>query len=218
MLSLLPNSLTKIVNKKMIEDKKVVAAFDFDGTLTYKDTLLPFLFFVAGPLTGCYKLALQLPSVAWSLLRNHSRQTIKEGVLKRFLGKMTTEQAERLGQQFAFTQLHKHLKPDALERLHWHREQGHHCILISANLNIYLYPWAKKAGFHDVITSICEVEPHGTLTGRLVGLNCWGPEKVRRLLETLGTQHQYTLYAYGDSLGDKELLEAADFPFYRKLT
>lgn len=198
--------------------RPVVAAFDFDGTLTYSDTLIPFLFFVTGPFKGLCKLALQLPRIILSLLRKNSRQTIKEGVLKRFLGKMTEERAQFLGQQFASKQLSKHLKPAALERLHWHKNQGHRCILISANLNIYLHPWGMQAGFHNIITSICEVDQNGILTGRLEGLNCWGPEKVRRLLELLGQHHDYTLYAYGDSQGDKELLVLADYSFYRKLT
>lgn len=203
------------MNKK--KQSLVVAAFDFDGTLTYRDTLLPFLFFVAGPLRGICKLALQLPRITLSLIKKESRQQIKEGVLKRFLGKMSTDEAHRLGQQFAFKKLYKHLKPDAIERLHWHRDQGHRCILISANLNIYLHTWAKEAGFHDIITSVCEEDENGTLTGRLVGLNCWGPEKIRRLLELLGPNSEYTLYAYGDSRGDKELLDSADYSFYRKL-
>jgi phosphatidylglycerophosphatase C len=196
----------------------IVAAFDFDGTLTYRDTLLPFLFFVAGPLQGICKLVVQLPRIALSLIKKESRQTIKEGVLKRFLGKMPKDEALLLGQQFAFKHVCKHLNPEAIERLHWHQKQGHRCILISANLNIYLHPWGKQAGFHDIITSVCEEDQNGVLTGRLVGLNCWGPEKVRRLLEVLGPHHDYTLYAYGDSLGDKELLASADYSFYRKLT
>jgi len=34
----------------------------------------------------------------------------------------------------------------------------------------------------------------------------------------LGSRDSYTLYAYGDSRGDKELLSAADFSFYKKFT
>jgi phosphatidylglycerophosphatase C len=41
---------------------------------------------------------------------------------------------------------------------------------------------------------------------------------MRRLETLLGPRDGYTLYAYGDSRGDKALLSAADFPFYKKFT
>ena len=87
------------------------------------------------------------------------------------------------------------------------------CVLISASIDAYLDPWSKLAGFDHVICSRLETTPAGNVTGRLVGLNCWGPEKVRRLEELFGPLKKYTLYAYGDSRGDKELLAGADYPF-----
>ena len=70
-------------------------------------------------------------------------------------------------------------------------------------------------GFDEIITSECQFDDRRILTGKLRGLNCWGPEKVRRLNEKMGPRDQYTLYAYGDSQGDRELLAFADFPFFR---
>ena len=46
-----------------------------------------------------------------------------------------------------------------------------------------------------------------------MGKNCWGTEKVRRLQELVGSKEGYVLYAYGDTRGDRELLEYADHPF-----
>lgn len=54
-----------------------------------------------------------------------------------------------------------------------------------------------------------------TITGKLQGNNCRGKEKVKRLQEIFGDKNNYFLYAYGDSLGDKELLEYADVSFYK---
>ena len=71
----------------------------------------------------------------------------------------------------------------------------------------------RNDGFDEVIASELEVV-EGVVTGRLKGLNCWGPEKTRRLKESIG-ETTYTLYAYGNSRGDKELLEMADYPFYK---
>jgi phosphatidylglycerophosphatase C len=55
----------------------------------------------------------------------------------------------------------------------------------------------------------------GRVTGRLAGANCYGPEKVRRLLALNPERESYTLFAYGDGRGDRELLAAADHPYYR---
>jgi phosphatidylglycerophosphatase C len=60
-----------------------------------------------------------------------------------------------------------------------------------------------------------------TFTGALVGENCRGPEKLRRLDEWLaarvgveGGRNGVELWAYGDSAGDRELLEVADHPVW----
>lgn len=194
----------------------VVAAFDFDGTLTYRDTLLPFLFSIAGYATGTCKLIAQAPQLAIQLLKQASRQEIKEGFLTRFLQHTPIQEARKYGEKFAQDTLQQRLNPQAMQRLQWHLDQRHRCILVSANLDLYLEPWGKLAGFHDIVTSQCEVGNDNTLTGKLQGLNCWGPEKARRLAELLGPRHGYTLYAYGNSRGDQELLALADYPFYRQ--
>ena len=78
-------------------------------------------------------------------------------------------------------------------------------------------PWALKTGFDDVIASHLETREDGRITGNLLGENCFGIEKVRRLEALLGPKSGYTLYAYGDSRGDRELLSSADYAYYRKI-
>jgi phosphoserine phosphatase len=80
-----------------------------------------------------------------------------------------------------------------------------------------LEPWAKQKGFTDVLVSSLEINSSGIATGKLRGLNCWGPEKARRIKEHLHPIDQYYIYAYGDSLGDKELLALADETFFRHI-
>jgi phosphatidylglycerophosphatase C len=87
-------------------------------------------------------------------------------------------------------------------------------ILVSASLEIYLLPWAKTIGLDQVIGTRLAVQ-NGLLTGRIIGQNCYGAEKVKRLQAVLGDLSQYCIYAYGDSRGDRELLEIATCPYYR---
>jgi phosphatidylglycerophosphatase C len=199
-----------------VNQKMIVAAFDFDGTLTYQDTLLPFLSFIKGPFKMYRGIALAIPSLFGCLFKSSYRQRAKEVILKETLGGMSIEEVRKEGEDFALGPLPGKIRPEAMQKLQWHKQQGHRCVLISANLDVYLEPWAFNAGFHDLISSKVEASQEGKVTGNLVGLNCWGLEKTRRLLQLLGPKDQFTLYAYGDSQGDLPLLELADYPFYRR--
>jgi phosphatidylglycerophosphatase C len=193
----------------------IVAAFDFDGTLTYHDTLLPFLFSLNAPLTTVLAVFLAIPALALAVLNGHYRQVAKETILRRTISKVPAEMLRKQAENFASGPLQTKIRPEAWKKLQWHKQQGHRCLLISANLDVYLEPWALSAGFHDLICSKLEIDGKGYYTGNLVGLNCRGPEKAQRLLQVLGPKNNYILYAYGDSRGDKELLQMADHPFYR---
>lgn len=197
--------------------KDTVAAFDFDGTMTYRDSLLPFFSFVEGHVKTYLKLLLAVPYVLGFLLGIKSRQQVKEFVLSKFFGNMPFEQLKSYSLKYAHQKLPHLVVPEAMQRLQWHLSQGHRCILISANLEVYLEPWAKQNGFHDVIASKLKLNGNGHVTGELIGANCWGPEKCRRLEEILGQKKTYKLYVYGDSRGDKELLRLADYPYYREM-
>jgi len=191
----------------------IIAAFDFDGTLTYHDSLLPFLRFMKKDIATTCHLITEIPAFIQYEMGLLSRQDIKERLLTDFLAGISYHFAFEKGKEFAKYKIPSLLKPNALKSLSWHRSQGHCCVLVSANIDLYLDPWAKITGFDHVICSCCEVNAGGYLTGRLIGKNCWGPEKSRRLFELLGDQ--ITLYAYGDSRGDKDLLSIADYSFYR---
>ena len=199
-------------------EKPVVAAFDFDGTLTRRDTLLPFLLHVAGPVKFSCKILLLLPTLtgyALGLIRNDKA---KVKVLTSFIANMEMATLQQQALQFAENKLPSLLRSEAMQRLDWHKQQGHRCVVVSASLEIYLRPWASKAGFDDILGSRLETLADDRTTGNLLGENCFGPEKLRRLEALLGSRDGYTLYAYGDSRGDKELLSAADYPFYKKFT
>ena len=98
-----------------------------------------------------------------------------------------------------------------MARVAWHREQGHALVIVSASLLAYLEPFAADHGFDHVIGVGLEVGDDGRLTGRLTGPNVRGPEKEVRLRAWLGDGPR-TMWAYGNSSGDRELLAMADHP------
>ncbi len=198
--------------------KPIVAAFDFDGTLTRRDTLFPFLLHVAGVFYFLNKFIYLIPvltAYAVGLIRN---DIAKIKVLRLFLANMEMTALQQHALKFAEQKLPKLLRSEAMQRLQWHKDQGHRCVVVSASLELYLQPWASKAGFNDAIGSRLEIIADNRTSGVLLGENCFGPEKMRRLESLLGPRDGYTLYAYGDSRGDKELLSAADYPYYRSFT
>lgn len=196
-----------------MQEQPTVAAFDFDGTLTYHDTLFSFLLFVCGPLKTFRILFLKLPVLIAYILGSSSRQATKESILTAFFSGIPIAELEEKGKEFAESVLNQKLMKKAVERLRWHQALGHRCILISASIDTYLKFWGEQNGFADVICSEIEVV-NGRVTGKLKGKNCWGEEKTRRLIALLGPKN-YTLYAYGNSRGDQELLEMADFAYYK---
>lgn len=198
-------------NKKM-----VVAAFDFDGTLTYRDTLLPFLIHITGFAPFVSGAAGALPDMVRFLFGRLDNQSAKESLLKQFVGGRCLSQLDYLGREFAEQNLERMMRPAGISRLRWHQDQGHYCVLVSASLDVYLKHWSKSYGMDGLICSSLEADSRGVATGKLLGNNCRGLEKVRRLQELLGQRPVHEVYAYGDSTGDRELLSFADKPYYRR--
>jgi phosphatidylglycerophosphatase C len=103
------------------------------------------------------------------------------------------------------------IRPDMADRVAWHRRSGHELVLVSASLTAYLEPFARHLGLDQVIATQLEVGPDGVLTGRLAGPNVRGAEKAIRLRRWLG-EDPVEIWAYGDSAGDREMLQMADHP------
>ncbi len=199
-----------------LKNKQIVAAFDFDGTLTQRDTLPSFLSYMFGSFRTLLLFGLEIPTLLSFVCGMISRQKTKERILRRFFNQLTLDDIKIKGREFAAGPLNQLIRKEGLEKLQWHLREGHRCVLVSANLDVYLEPWSQNKGFHDLICSCIDASSDGMVTGKIRGTNCWGPEKVRRLSLLLGPKKDYTLYAYGDSLGDRELLELADYSFFRR--
>lgn len=195
--------------------KKTLACFDFDGTITFSDSLLPFIVFSFGWGRTLAGMSLETPAFIRFILGSIGRQETKERILKRFFGNMPYETFCNLGCEFALKKIPSLTKKEALSAIEYHKKEGHRLILISASLETYLLPWANYIGFDDVIASKLFIDRDGRVTGMLQGKNCRAEEKVKRLRELVGPLENYTIIAYGDSKGDKELLAAANHSFYR---
>jgi len=191
-----------------------VAAFDFDGTITERDTLGPFLTLVRGRMALYRELARRSPVLAAAAVGIADRDREKERLVGKLLAGRPAQPVRDAGVAYAH-RLHEGdaLRPETLERLDWHRRHGHEIVIVSASLDVYLQPLAPLLGVDRVFCTRLGVGPDDRLTGRLEGGNVRGPEKIRRVREWLGTG-SVELWAYGDSAGDRELLAAADHPVW----
>lgn len=192
--------------------KPVIAAFDFDGTITTKDTFLPFLVRAFGPFrVGLALCALAVPGLmVW--IGQSTRDRFKALLIGKLFPGASIKYLERVGHQHA-SKIAALCRPGALERIDWHKLQGHRLVMVSASLNFYLEPIATELGFEELLCTEV-VSRDGTCTGEMKGENCRAAAKVRRLEALLGPLSQYELYAYGDSDGDAEMLAASDHPAF----
>jgi phosphatidylglycerophosphatase C len=195
----------------------VVAAFDVDGTLTTRDCVVPFMRRVRGDVAFARRIVRRTPAIAPALVRR-DRDTVKAVASWAAFAGLAIDELRREGERFADLVNERHLRPDTVARLRWHREQDHVVVLVSASFEVYLDRLATLLGAGAAIGTRLEVGRDRRCTGALTGANCRGPEKVRRLHTWLDQHHggraMVEIHAYGDSPGDRELLGDADHPVW----
>ena len=190
---------------------RTVAAFDFDGTLSSRDNFLRFVKLVAGTADTAKAMAAAAPTLLASRHDKAQRDVAKAIVLRQTMRGRSDAYVRDLGARFARQVVGGHLHPEVEARLTAHRAAGHELVIVSASLTAYLDPAAELLGVGTVLATDLEVGADGHLTGEIVGANVRGPEKARRLDAWLDGAVA-TVYAYGDSHGDTELLARADHP------
>ena len=193
----------------MSDGARPLAAFDLDGTLTHRETLLPFLRQAVGRgRTYRALLASSLPLARAAAFGGAHRDAAKAAVLRGVLAGAPLDGLTEAAEAFADHVVTHRLRPDVRDRVDWHRREGHELVLVSASPELYVTPIGRRLGFDTVLATRLEVDADGRLTGRLLGANCRGPEKVMRLREWRGEGLSID-YAYGDSAGDREMLDLA---------
>lgn len=191
-------------------EAKTVAFFDFDGTLTTGDTLMPFLKFVVGAPSYYAKLGLVSPVLIAYLAKLIRNDIAKRIVLKQYLAGYHIEELYELGECFSEEVIPTMLRPEGMERLRWHQNCGHECVLMSASLDVYLSCFASENNFNKLICSSLKINSEGKVDGSLEGDNCSGDIKVEFLKEYLRKRGGGYSYAYGNSLEDLGHLTIVD--------
>ena len=189
---------------------KKIVAFDFDGTLTTKDTLIEFIRYACGTgafVKGFLRYAHLLVLMKLGLYPNWKA---KQKVFSYFFEGMKIEEFDGLCQRFAKDNQHL-LRPKGIEAIQQALDKGAEVLIVSASIDNWVQPF-----FAEVKVLGTQVEViDGKLSGRFLTKNCYGQEKVNRILALFPNRSEYHLTAYGDSRGDKELLAFADESHYK---
>ena len=196
----------------MSDHQNVIAAFDFDGTLTTIDTLIAFIRFSHGLRRLFFGFLRYAPWLLMMKLGLYPNGKAKEKVFSHFYKGMTYSQFAQLGRDFADV-IETMLNSQMVTTLQQHQAEGHIVCVITASIEEWVRPICERLGVNTVLATRIEVSRDGKLTGRFLTPNCYGSQKVERLLDVFPNRQSYTLYAYGDSRGDNELLAIADKGF-----
>lgn len=191
-----------------------IIAFDFDGTITTKDTFALFLRYWAGTLKWAFNIFLLLPIFALYGLGIIDRNVVKKKVVRRFFKNASEQEFLAKAKAFAENVIPNLIRDGALQTLKDKNKPPYTLYIVSASISPYLQFWAKNNNIdHVIATNLIVV--NGRLTGDLDGENCWGPGKMAKISSLLAETPYVIEEAYGDSRGDREMLDAAHVSFWR---
>ena len=195
----------------MAKPAKIVV-FDLDGTITQRDTYLPFLF---GLLRRKPWIALRLYILPFAVamyyagLRNNT--WLKKTFLKAFMKGLKASQIDQWVEDFTDQTIAQGLRDGALSELEKHKQANACILLVSASLDIYVNRFAEKLGFHATLCTQVEWDEKGRLTGSLATENCYAEEKIKRLHLWLQEHGGEAVdVAYSDHHSDIALLNFAE--------
>jgi phosphatidylglycerophosphatase C len=193
--------------------KKKIAFFDFDGTITKKDTLLEFIKFNKSALHLYLGFLLHSPWLIAYKLKIISNQAAKEKVLQFFFGKMNFDLFQKRCDQFAIDIIPGLVRPKALAEIKKLQNNGVLVVIVTSSPENWISGWAAVVQAKMIGTHL-EIKD-GLVTGKIMGKNCHGKEKVKRIQEEYDLSEYNEIYAYGDTAGDKPMLALANSPFMK---
>jgi len=198
-----------------VSEKEVLVIFDFDGTITFKDTLLEIIKYIKGrpkfyigfillfPLLICYKLG---------LIKNWRA---KEYVLSYFFKGENLSVFNSSCTEFSLSVIPTLCRKKALDQISTFQKQGYRIIIVTASAENWVKPWSDRIGV-ELISTKLEVKGD-KITGKIHGKNCHGEEKVRQIAAKIDITKYSSIIAYGDSESDKALNKIVTKFYYKAL-
>lgn len=204
-----------------MKHRKKIYAFDFDGTLTRHDSLIDFIAFSRGRITLAYGLLMFLPLIVLMKLHLYDNGKCKERLFHFFFHDVDEGYFNDLCEHFARRRA-RIIRAKGMQRVKEAVREGCDVLIVSASVDNWVRPFFEQAGLtttgqHPQVRIVgTRAEVHGSwLTGHFATPNCYGAEKVRRITQLYPYREEYRLIAFGDSRGDKEMMDFADEKYYK---
>ena len=198
-----------------VGDRPIVA-FDFDGTLTIRDSFTAFLRWRAGAAGWMIGLAKMAPALA-AYVGDRDRGRIKAASVREFLLGVERQALEAEAERYADQVWDRFMRPDALACWKAWGDKGAHRVIVTASPETTVAPFARRLGAEGLLGTQLVFDAQGRVTGAFAGLNCRGEEKVRRLRAAYGDDMKLAA-AYGDTSGDTEMIAIAAEKGFRVFT
>ncbi len=189
-----------------------IAFFDFDGTITYKDSTINFIRFIKGNTKFFIGIFLLSPFLLLYKLNIISNNAIKNIIIKYYFKDMSIEYFRQMAEKFSLKYIDDIVRDKAIKRIKWHKEQGHTVVIVSASIDLWLKPWCYRNNINLISTKL---ETKNSKISGICDKNCFGTEKVNRINREYNLSNYDYIYAYGNSKGDYEMLEIADEKYYK---
>jgi phosphatidylglycerophosphatase C len=186
--------------------------FDFDGTITSRDTLFGFIQFTHGTAAFLARFTLLSPVMVLFKLGILGNQRTKEIVLSHFFSGTPLPDFTRRSTEF-LAKVRDVIRPAALESIRQYQQENARLIVVSASPENWVKPWCDSLNIECVATRLEVVD--SKITGRISGLNCHGEEKVRRIKEVLNLSDYKEIHVYGDTPSDRPMMGLATKSFYK---
>lgn len=190
-----------------------LALFDFDGTITTKDTLLEIGKFYVGNTRFLINMFFLLPWLILLKARLLVNWKVKEKYLSTFFGGLTDQQFEKICIDFSKEIVPNIVRPKSIDTIRQLQEKGFDVYIVSASATDWIRPWASLLNVSVLATEL--ERKNGVITGKLEGKNCYGPEKVNKVNSIIDLKKYDEIFAYGDSSGDREMFTLASETHYK---
>lgn len=196
--------------------KPPIVAFDFDGTLTVRDSFNAFLAWRVP--TGRFALGLaRLAPALAAYAAKRDRAALKAAAIKEFLAGRTPDEVGVEAASFADSVWDKFMRPDALATWDDWKSKGATMVIVTASPAVTVEPFARRLGAEVLLGTRLKLDAEGRIAGPLAGENCRAGEKVVRLKERFGPDLRLAA-AYGDTSGDTEMLAIAELRGFKVFT
>jgi len=190
-----------------------LALFDFDGTITVDPTYPAFVRFAVRPRRKLFGGIILTPLILGYRIGLLSDRRIRWAISRVAFWREDPRRLRLLGADFARNVLPPLVRPEAVERIEWHKNRGDRVVVVSAALDVYIEPWCEAAGVEAICTRL-EIRDD-RITGRYLGGDCCGSEKAKRVRERHRVTDYADIYCYGDTDEDREMLEMATKKYFR---